>query len=58
MQVRPHSRFQRRSGIMLHLLISFSSYLLFLLAKTLMPTQPAPWRIAEQARNDRDHFAH
>lgn len=43
---------------MLHLLISCSSYLLFLLAKSLMPTQPAPWRVAEQTRRDRDHFAH
>jgi len=32
----------------MHLAISFSCYLLFLLAKALMPTQPATWRLAEQ----------
>jgi len=33
---------------MIHLAISCSCYLLFLLAKALMPTQPASWRLAEQ----------
>ncbi|HEY2466294.1 MAG TPA: hypothetical protein VGI45_00460 [Terracidiphilus sp.] len=38
---------------MMHLVISCSSYLLFFLAKALMPTQPASWRIAEHAHRDR-----
>ena len=32
----------------MHLAISLSCYLLFLLAKALMPTQPATWRQPEQ----------
>ncbi len=32
---------------MLHLAISCSSYLLFFIAKALMPTQRAPWRARE-----------
>jgi hypothetical protein len=32
---------------MLHLAISCSSYLLFFLAKALMPTQQASWRTQE-----------
>lgn len=32
---------------MLHLVISCSSYLLFFLAKALMPTQQASWRTQE-----------
>ncbi len=32
---------------MLHLAISCSSYLLFFVAKALMPTQQAPWRAHE-----------
>lgn len=35
---------------MLHLAISLSSYLLFFLAKTLMPTQQAAWRKQEYER--------
>lgn len=35
---------------MLHLVISCSSYLIFLLAKALMPTQPASWRTQELRR--------
>ena len=38
---------------MLHLAISCSSYLLFLVAKALMPTQQASWRIAEQSSRNR-----
>jgi len=33
---------------MLHLVISCSCYLSFLLAKALVPTHPAAWRLAEQ----------
>lgn len=36
---------------MIHLVISCSSYLLFFLAKALMPTQPASWRVQELNRN-------
>jgi hypothetical protein len=36
---------------MLHLAISCSSYLIFFLAKALMPTQPAPWRARETHLN-------
>jgi hypothetical protein len=32
----------------MHLAISFSCYLLFLLAKALVPAQPATWRLVEQ----------
>jgi hypothetical protein len=38
---------------MFHLAISCSCYLLFLTAKALMPTQPASWRLAEQAKQVR-----
>lgn len=38
---------------MLHLVISCSSYLLFFLVKTLMPTQQASWRITEKSARDR-----
>ena len=36
---------------MLHLVISCSSYLLFFIAKALMPTQPAAWRAKETHSN-------
>jgi hypothetical protein len=36
---------------MLHLIISWSSYLLFFLAKALMPTQEASWRSREVRTN-------
>ena len=35
---------------MLHLAISCSSYILFFVAKALMPTQPASWRAQEYGR--------
>lgn len=38
---------------MIHLTISCLSYLLFFLAKALMPTRPASWRLAEQAHRIR-----
>lgn len=38
---------------MLHLVISCSSYMLFFLAKALMPTQPAAWRTAERVHRNR-----
>lgn len=38
---------------MLHLAISCSSYVLFFLAKALMPTQQAAWRKQEQTRQFR-----
>jgi hypothetical protein len=38
---------------MVHLAISCSSYLLFFLAKSLMPTQQAAWRKQEQTRQFR-----
>lgn len=38
---------------MLHLAISFASYLLFFLVKALTPTQPASWRLAERNRSIR-----
>jgi len=37
----------------MHLAISCSCYLLFLMAKALMPTQPASWRLAEQRSKHR-----
>lgn len=37
---------------MMHLVISSSSYLLFFIAKALMPTQQAAWR-ANETRSDR-----
>jgi hypothetical protein len=37
----------------MHLAISLSCYLLFLLAKALMPTQTATWRLAEQSNRVR-----
>ena len=36
---------------MMHLVISCSSYLLFFLAKALMPTQQAAWRAHETRSN-------
>jgi len=36
---------------MMHLVISCSSYLLFFLAKAMMPTQKATWR-TQQAEHD------
>ena len=38
---------------MVHLAISCSCYLFFLLAKALMPTQTASWRLAEQRNSIR-----
>jgi len=37
----------------MHLAISCSCYLFFLLAKALMPTQPSSWRLAEQRNHVR-----
>jgi hypothetical protein len=36
---------------MLHLSISLSSYILFTVARMLMPTQHASWRLQEIARH-------
>ena len=36
---------------MMHLAISCSSYLLFFLAKTMMPTQQSAWRAQETHSN-------
>jgi len=35
----------------MHLAVSCSCYLLFLLAKALMPTQPATWRLADEGKH-------
>jgi hypothetical protein len=35
---------------MLHLVISCSSYILFFVAKAMMPTQPSSWRLQEYGR--------
>jgi type II secretory pathway component PulJ len=34
----------------MHLAISLSSYILFFVARTLMPTQQADWRLQENAQ--------
>lgn len=39
---------------MLHLVISCSCYLSFLLAKALVPTQPAAWRLVEHSLTSRN----
>jgi hypothetical protein len=40
---------------MIHLAISCSSYILFFLAKALMPTQPSSWRLQENDRHTAPH---
>jgi hypothetical protein len=43
---------------MLHLAISFSSYLAFFLVKALMPAQPASWRLTESPKQTHVQHSH